>query len=90
MPHPLSQRELACLQHSACGRTSRETAALLGLSERTVNFHLHNACAKLKVRGRRAAVAQAAWRGLLKAPCAAAADAGTPAPAPRENVRTGP
>ncbi|MFP3693571.1 helix-turn-helix transcriptional regulator, partial [Burkholderia sp. SIMBA_048] len=30
-----------------------------------VNFHLRNACRKLQVRGRRAAVAAAIRRGLL-------------------------
>lgn len=83
---PLSDRELACLQWSSQGMTSRETARILGLSERTVNFHLQNACGKLAVRGRRAAVVQAVWRGLLKAPCADEAIAGTPAPAPRETA----
>ena len=86
---PLSERELACLQWSSQGKTSRETARILGLSERTVNFHLQNACGKLQVRGRRAAVAQAVWRGLLKAPCADEATAGTPAPGRPESRPTG-
>jgi len=61
----LSNRQAACLHWSAVGKTSWETARILGVSESTVNFHLRNACAKLGVRGRRAAVAAALRLGLL-------------------------
>ena len=47
------------------GKTSWETARILGISESTVNFHLSNACAKLGVRGRRAAVVMALRLGLI-------------------------
>ena len=40
---------------------------ILGLSESTVNFHLRNACERLGVRGRRAAVAKALQEKLLDA-----------------------
>ncbi|ARP88831.1 LuxR C-terminal-related transcriptional regulator [Bordetella genomosp. 9] len=63
----LSEREAACLQWAAAGKTSRETAMILGVTERTVNFHLQNACRKLRARNRRAAVATALARGLLVA-----------------------
>ncbi|WP_459618680.1 response regulator transcription factor [Bordetella sp. 2513F-2] len=63
----LSGRECECLYWAALGKTSWEIAAILGLSEHTVNFHLKNACAKLQVHNRRAAVAQALQRGLLPA-----------------------
>jgi DNA-binding CsgD family transcriptional regulator len=63
----LSEREAACLQWAAAGQTSRETAMILGVSERTVNFHLQNACRKLCARNRRAAVATALTCGLLAA-----------------------
>jgi DNA-binding CsgD family transcriptional regulator len=63
----LSDRQAACLYWSAAGKTSWETARILGVSESTVNFHLRNACAKLGVRGRRAAVAAALRQGLLDA-----------------------
>ena len=49
------------------GKTSWETARILGVSESTVNFQLRNACARLGVRGRRAAVVAALRRGLLDA-----------------------
>jgi DNA-binding CsgD family transcriptional regulator len=64
----LSERESACLHWAATGKTSSETAAILGVSERTVNFHMQNACRKLSARNRRAAVATALARGLLKPP----------------------
>ncbi|MNK26260.1 Transcriptional activator protein LasR [compost metagenome] len=62
---PLSDRQTACLHWSAAGKTSWETSRILGVSESTVNFHLRNACAKLGVRGRRAAVVAALRLGLL-------------------------
>lgn len=62
---PLSGRERQCLEWVSRGKTSWETATILGLSERTVNFHLRNACSKLNVYGRQAAVVQALRLGLL-------------------------
>lgn len=62
---PLSTRELDCLRWAAQGKTSWETAVILGLAERTVNFHIGNACAKLGVGNRRAAVVTALRLGLL-------------------------
>ncbi|KGD93485.1 LuxR family transcriptional regulator [Achromobacter sp. RTa] len=63
---PLSARQAACLRWAALGKTSWETARILGVSESTVNFHLRNACARLGVRGRRAAAVEALQRGLLE------------------------
>ena len=62
---PLSGRELQCLEWVSLGKTSWETASILGLSERTVNFHLRNACRKLNVYGRQACVVKAVRLGLL-------------------------
>jgi DNA-binding CsgD family transcriptional regulator len=61
----LSAREGECLHWAAAGKTSWETACILGVRERTVNFHLGNAFAKLKVNNKQAAVAQAIKQGLL-------------------------
>ncbi|PHY07235.1 MAG: helix-turn-helix transcriptional regulator [Alcaligenaceae bacterium] len=61
----LSQRELECLEWVSLGKTSWETAIILGVSERTINFHLLNACRKLNVYGRQAAVALALRQNLL-------------------------
>ncbi len=68
----LSGRELQCLNWVATGKTSWETAAILGLSERTVNFHIKNACRKLNVYGRQAGVTQALRLGLLQNPSGSA------------------
>lgn len=62
---PLSRRELQCLAWVSRGKTSWETGMILGLSERTVNFHLRNASRKLNVYGRQASVTQAIRLGLL-------------------------
>jgi len=62
---PLTNRELQCLAWVSKGKTSWETATILGLSESTVNFHLRNASRKLNVYGRQACIAQAWQMGLL-------------------------
>ncbi|OZI27301.1 MULTISPECIES: helix-turn-helix domain-containing protein [Bordetella] len=62
---PLSDRERDCLYWSALGKTSWETGVILGVTERTVNFHIGNACSKLGVYNRRAAITQALRQGLL-------------------------
>ncbi|SBT39593.1 response regulator [Micromonospora auratinigra] len=61
----LSQRELEVLTLVARGRTNREAAADLFISEATVKTHLLHAYAKLGVSDRAAAVAAAFERGLL-------------------------
>lgn len=61
----LSIREQECLVWAARGKTSWETGVILGISERTVNFHLQNACRKLRVNGRRAAILQAMHERLI-------------------------
>lgn len=63
---PLSRRELQCLAWVSRGKTSWETGVILGLSERTINFHLRNAARKLNVYGRQACVTQAIHLGLLE------------------------
>lgn len=55
----LSNREKECLLWTAEGKTSWETANILGVSERTVVFHLQNAAKKLKSTNRIQAVARA-------------------------------
>ena len=63
----LSDRERQCLQWIARGKTSWETATILQVSERTVNFHVGNACRKLNVYKRQAGVSLAIQKGLLEA-----------------------
>jgi DNA-binding NarL/FixJ family response regulator len=62
---PLSEREREVLALVAEGRTNREAAAALFLSEATVKTHLLNLYAKLGVGDRASAVAEGYKRGLL-------------------------
>lgn len=55
----LSERERECLQWSAAGKTSWETSTILGISQRTVKFHLNNVAGKLQASNARHAVARA-------------------------------
>jgi LuxR family transcriptional regulator len=56
----LSAREIEILKLSADGKTAYEISRILNLSERTVNFHIHNAIHKLGVNNKIAAVIAAA------------------------------
>lgn len=51
-PPNLSRQETQVLQNLALGLNNREIGDRLGVTERTVKFHLSNAFAKLKVRNR--------------------------------------
>ena len=62
---PLSQRELEVLQLVAQGRTNRDAAKQLFISEATVKTHLLHVYAKLDVSDRASAVATAFTRGYL-------------------------
>lgn len=62
---PLTDRELTCLRWAAVGKTSWEVGVILGLTERTINFHVNNACQKLGVHGRQAAITAAFQSGLM-------------------------
>jgi len=55
----LTARQLECLRRIADGETSAEIAESLGLSKRTIDHYVQFACAKLGVRNRAQAVAQA-------------------------------
>ncbi|WP_027582046.1 autoinducer binding domain-containing protein [Bradyrhizobium sp. Ai1a-2] len=61
----LSQRERQCLAWAARGKTLAEAAVLIGITSRTVAFHLENARRKLGAVTIAHAVAQAVRRGLL-------------------------
>ncbi|GAA2996472.1 response regulator transcription factor [Actinokineospora diospyrosa] len=62
----LSAREREVLALIAEGRTNRDAAALLHISEATVKTHLLHIYAKLEVPDRASAVAAAYRRGILK------------------------
>lgn len=61
----LTEREIESLQWTALGKTSEETAIILGLSCRSVNFHVNNAKTKLDTVTRSHAVARASALGLI-------------------------
>ncbi|SPE20752.1 Regulatory protein, LuxR [Burkholderiales bacterium] len=62
----LSEREIEVLTWSARGKTSDEIATILGLSKRTVDFHMDNARAKLGVATRTQAVVKAVSGRLIE------------------------
>ncbi len=62
----LTDRELEVLAAVARGERSKEIAAQLGISERTVKAHLASIYSKLGVDSRAAAIAIAAQTGLLR------------------------
>ena len=61
----LNDREIAVLTWVARGKTSAEVADLVGLTKRTVDFHLDNARAKLNASTRTAAAIKAAIGKLI-------------------------
>ncbi len=62
----LTPRELATLRLMADGRSNKEIAGELGISERTVKTHLGHLFEKLAVTSRTEAVKVAARRGLVR------------------------
>lgn len=62
----LNDREVESLTWSARGKTSTEIAEVLGLSKRTVDFHIENACRKLNVATRIQAAVKAVSGGLIE------------------------
>lgn len=61
----LGQRERQCLTWTARGKTAADIAILIGISRRTVVFHLENARIKLGCSSIAQCVAEAMRRGLL-------------------------
>lgn len=61
----LTDREREVLTWAGRGKTSSEIAMILGLSERTVNFHFDQAMKRLGVTNRTQAVAKAVAQGLI-------------------------
>jgi|GEM_PF-6033725 len=55
----LTPRERTCMSWVAVGKTSREIAAMLEISARTVDYHVNNACSKFSVNNRHSAVTMA-------------------------------
>jgi LuxR family transcriptional regulator, quorum-sensing system regulator SinR len=63
----LTRRERECLGWCAEGKSYWETAVILGISERTVSFHMEAVRAKLIAASNAHAVAIAARAGLFEA-----------------------
>lgn len=59
-------REAECLLWTARGKSAWETAMVLGISERTVNFHVENARRKLNALTKTQAVVQAIMQNLIR------------------------
>jgi DNA-binding CsgD family transcriptional regulator len=67
--HPvptLTEREQECLYWSAGGKTGKETAMILGISQHTVYFHLRNVASKFNVYSTRHAITRATFMGMIK------------------------
>ena len=70
--HPLSEREISCLQYAAHGMTSVDIGVKLGITARTANFHFTNLICKLGALNRHEAIATAVARGIVdlrESPC---------------------
>ena len=65
-PVELSDREVETLTWAARGKTSAEIALIVGLTKRTVDFHIDNARAKLGVATRIEAAVRAAAGRLIE------------------------
>jgi two-component system, NarL family, response regulator LiaR len=62
---PLTEREMDVLRLLAQGKTNKEIAAVLVITERTAKFHLSSIMGKLGAGNRTEAVRIAAQRGLV-------------------------
>jgi DNA-binding CsgD family transcriptional regulator len=61
----ISVREKEVLNWLQQGKTSWDISVILGISERTVNYHVYNTMQKLGVTNRPQAIAVAAHSGLI-------------------------
>jgi len=61
----LTAKEAEVLRWTAEGKTSAEISLILQITERTVNYHINNACVKLGAVNRTAAAVRAALLGLI-------------------------
>lgn len=61
----LTRRELDVLSWTSQGKTAWEVSVILGMSEKTVNFHLGNAMRKLDVTSKHQAVLKCVAAGVL-------------------------
>jgi DNA-binding CsgD family transcriptional regulator len=62
----LTKREIQCLQSCQAGKTYKEISASLGITERTVVFHIGNLFKKLGVKNKTQALKKAQYLGIMK------------------------
>lgn len=62
---PLSERECEVLRWAAAGKTSCEIGMILGVTERTVNFHVASAISKLNASNKTHAAVKALLLGII-------------------------
>jgi non-specific serine/threonine protein kinase len=62
---PLTRRERQVATLIVAGRTNRQISRALGIAEKTVEVHVHNAMAKLDVSNRAEVAAWAVVNGLV-------------------------
>jgi DNA-binding NarL/FixJ family response regulator len=65
VPDDLTAREVEVLRHLALGRSNKEIANALSITEETVKTHVGNVLAKLQAGNRSQAIVQALKRGLV-------------------------
>jgi DNA-binding CsgD family transcriptional regulator len=61
----LTPRELECLTWASAGKTSGEISLIVGISERTVNFHMGNCLQKTNSMNRQQAIAKCLFKGVI-------------------------
>lgn len=61
--HPLTEREVECLQWAASGKTDAEIGKVIGIAAVTAHYHVEQAKKKLGVRSRAEAIARLVLRG---------------------------
>lgn len=61
----LTKREKECLKWVAAGKTSWEASKIMGISERTVIFHIQNAASKMNTASRTSAAIIALRNGII-------------------------
>jgi LuxR family quorum-sensing system transcriptional regulator SolR len=61
----LSSREIEILRWSAIGKTATEVAIIIGITTRTVNYHVANILSKMNVQNKIQATVRATTLGLL-------------------------
>lgn len=64
----LTERQAAVLECAAAGQSNKEVARTLGISERTIKYHLESAFSRLGASSRAEAVAAALTQGLIRPP----------------------